>query len=161
MFQWRTFLKHFNDLDSVQDSELGLFTRSAIYNAVESPFFLPDWLKASNTTGTIENVAAGGVKTTVDISKRWCSLIITARSDNFKELCLGFTSRRFPICLIFRGTEKNMSEEMKRYDKRISVFGKRMVGLILKWPRVINSFGFQSATLEQRFSLLTTCMHIL
>eukprot|EP00475_Leptophrys_vorax_P014653 TRINITY_DN2093_c0_g1_i3.p1 TRINITY_DN2093_c0_g1~~TRINITY_DN2093_c0_g1_i3.p1 ORF type:complete len:518 (-),score=112.63 TRINITY_DN2093_c0_g1_i3:80-1633(-) len=121
--EWLTGFRAFcfNYRQPLPGSSLGFLSASALYNVDESPMFLPDWMKHMNSSGLVENEVKG-VHTTVDVTKRWCSLVITIRADNYAEKVLGFTTKPFPLCLIFRGTGTNMDREMTRYDKRVSVF---------------------------------------
>ena len=121
MTQWRHLLMCYVQ-QSPADRPLGFLDKVSLYNTDESPFFLTGWFKIANTSCAFEN-SIKGVRTTVDITKRWCSLVITLRADNFKESSSGFQSKRFPIALIFRGSGNGISQvELKKYDTRAEIF---------------------------------------
>jgi hypothetical protein len=104
------------------DGALGFLTASKLFNVDESPFFLLNWIKCMNSSGSAVENKVDGMKNTVDISKRWCSLVITLRADNWSEKANGYTCKPIPICIIFRGTGTNMASEMARYDTNVQVF---------------------------------------
>lgn len=58
------------------------------------------------------------VHTTVDVSRRWCIIVITLRSDANQRTEFSY-SKFIPTMIILRDTGKNMANEQAEYDKRV------------------------------------------
>jgi hypothetical protein len=106
-------------------SDLGFINKSQLYNVDETPFFLPCWMENMNSSGNKSPNEIKGVHTTVDVSKRFCSIVVTLRADNYKELANGFKSKPFALTLIFKGTGKQMDDEMRTYSQDVHVLWQK------------------------------------
>jgi hypothetical protein len=123
---WKIFLESFRLFlltAGVLISPLGFITSSQLFNFDETPLHigLADWLKSMNSTKNGSGELSG-VKFTVDITKRWASVVLTVRADGYADLVNGAKTKPIKPLLLFKGSGKRIAKkELAMYDKNVVV----------------------------------------